>query len=782
MSLDQSVRILFVDDEQGVLDSSRRSFGKKYCVETSLSGEEALEVIRDSMPFTVIVSDLRMKGMDGLAFLKEARQLSPDSVPIILTGHADVQVAVKAVNKNKIFRFLTKPCPPKQMLETINDAIERHRQLLSMSTFTYTCFIENEKITCVKRNQGCLAVTGYAAKDFLADTHLWTDIILPEDRQYVRSEIKSIIAGHEPSPLEFRIHTASGSIRWIRKVVIPQRDQHGAVCRYDAMAEDVTEKKEIQQALLQSQSRYHRMVENIPGVVFQLSLTADGRKQFQFVSDSCKEILGIEPDTIMEDPEGFFKAFSSHDRAEIFSLMAQSAQSLTSWQWWGEVDFGNGRKLLQGLASPERLENGDVLWDGLMLDMTEQRIKEEQIRQLARLSSENPNPVLKVTDRGIIAYANHASDSLLRVWNRQLGQQLPERLLKTIMAVKGTDSHKYEEIKYNDRYYSIVFASIEQADYVNIYARDVTEVKRAEIKLIRANEILKEHDRLKSEFISTVSHEMRTPLCIFKNIVSNALAGASGKISHKLHESLKMADKSVSRLSRIISDFLEISKIESGKMKLHRQPIQIRSVVSEVSGLLCDLAATKGIKLIANLPKEEYVVNIDKDRIIQVLTNLIGNAIKFIPVNGTIWINIHEHEREIEVAVKDNGPGLTREGMERIFDRFVQIHQIAGAGSHGTGLGLAIAKELVEMHKGRIWAESALGHGCTFCFTLPKYDPNDEQLDDDKQDAEEDAEQDDEQESGVELSDNNVEQNIEQDTEQDTETSPAETPNETLSE
>ena len=259
-------------------------------------------------------------------------------------------------------------------------------------------------------------------------------------------------------------------------------------------------------------------------------------------------------------------------------------------------------------------------------------------------------------------------------------------------------------------------------DYVNIYGSNITKGKSAEMELIKKNEILREHDRLKSEFVSTVSHELRTPLFIFKNIISNAMAGVMGKVSHRLYESLRMADRSVDRLARIISDFLDISRIESGEMKLRKAVIPMQTIITEVVDSLGILASAKDIELKANMCKEELLVDIDRDRIVQVLTNLIGNAIKFIPVSGRINVDVTDCDGQIQVAVRDNGPGLSEDEVEKIFDRFVQVHQFAGPGEHGTGLGLAIAKELVQMHGGRIWVESSPQEGCCFFFTIPKCD------------------------------------------------------------
>ena len=252
---------------------------------------------------------------------------------------------------------------------------------------------------------------------------------------------------------------------------------------------------------------------------------------------------------------------------------------------------------------------------------------------------------------------------------------------------------------------------------------DVTERKQAEENLRDANVKLREHDRLKNEFVSTVSHELRTPLSIFRNIVSNAMAGVMGKISPKLRKNLQMADESITRLTRIIDDFLNISKIEEGKMKLCLKKLDLRIPVSEVVDSLSPLAADKRIEMKKTTPDYELFVKGDYDRLVQVLTNLIGNAVKFTPKKGHITVTVEDLDDEVAVAVADDGPGIGEKDLERIFDRFVQVRKNTGPGTHGTGLGLPIARELIEMHHGRVWVESRVGNGAKFCFVLPKYCP-----------------------------------------------------------
>jgi len=243
-------------------------------------------------------------------------------------------------------------------------------------------------------------------------------------------------------------------------------------------------------------------------------------------------------------------------------------------------------------------------------------------------------------------------------------------------------------------------------------AKDITE-------RIKAEQERKEQDKLKSEFVATVSHEIRTPLTIFKNIISNALAGVMGQLSPRLKENLEIADRTIDRLARIISEFLDISTIEAGRMKLCLTEFDIREAISNVVKSLSLLSEQKNIELTADISDGGYFINADRDRIEQALINLVSNAIKFVPEGGHINIQAKNIGTTVAVEIEDDGPGIKRADLRRIFDRFVQLKKQVGPGEHGTGLGLSITKEIVEMHGGRIEVASEPGRGTTFTVFLP---------------------------------------------------------------
>ncbi len=230
----------------------------------------------------------------------------------------------------------------------------------------------------------------------------------------------------------------------------------------------------------------------------------------------------------------------------------------------------------------------------------------------------------------------------------------------------------------------------------------------------------KELDALKLQFVSSVSHELRTPLVAIRNSIAIIFNPKAGSLTPEQSKYLSVAEKNLKRLSRLIDDLLDISKMEAGKMDLRASPTSIEMLIDETCTTLDAWAQTKNIEIVRNVQGNIPNINMDPERITQVLTNLIGNSIKFTPAGGAITVEAGVKEEGgkniLLVRVIDNGPGIVKEDISRLFNKFQQV----GAGNiSGTGLGLYISKELVELHGGSIRVESAIGKGSIFAFTLP---------------------------------------------------------------
>ena len=246
------------------------------------------------------------------------------------------------------------------------------------------------------------------------------------------------------------------------------------------------------------------------------------------------------------------------------------------------------------------------------------------------------------------------------------------------------------------------------------------EIQNKNQQLEIANESLKELDRLKSDFVANVSHELRTPLTAIKGAIDLLLREVAGPLNEKQTHYLARLRSNTHRLAGLINDFLDLSKIEEGKIELQAGPVALGGLVYEVIETLKPVAAEKEIVLQPPIAENSLLVWADRDKITQVLMNLIGNAIKFIPTGGRVIVSATvERDEWIRVSVVDNGPGISLDEKDRIFEKFYQVAGVGGIKPKGTGLGLAISKALVELHGGMIWVESELNRGSAFHFTLP---------------------------------------------------------------
>jgi PAS domain S-box-containing protein len=248
-------------------------------------------------------------------------------------------------------------------------------------------------------------------------------------------------------------------------------------------------------------------------------------------------------------------------------------------------------------------------------------------------------------------------------------------------------------------------------------AKDISDKKRFERRL-------KELDRMKSDFVSNVSHELRTPLTAIKGSVDNMLDGITGPLAEKQIRYLERIKTNADRLGRLISELLDLSKIEAGKIELRPQAWTAERLVKEVAEVLRGVAAEKLIALDAVSSPDPVQIWADRDKVVQILMNLIGNAIKFTPRSGEVKVLIDGSDSDwVKFSVVDTGPGIPPEEAAKIFDKFYQITRPNDSKAKGTGLGLAITKALVEMHGGRVWIEPGNNGGSVFSFTVPARQP-----------------------------------------------------------
>jgi signal transduction histidine kinase len=228
-----------------------------------------------------------------------------------------------------------------------------------------------------------------------------------------------------------------------------------------------------------------------------------------------------------------------------------------------------------------------------------------------------------------------------------------------------------------------------------------------------------EIDEMKNEFISVASHEMRTPMTSIKGSLELLLGGYAGELPAEATELLGISLTAVDRLVRLINDLLDISKIESGKMEFHLDRLDVGDCVRKSMRSLRALAEAHKVSIVSEADAALPAVLADRDRLEQVITNLLSNALKYTPADSVVRVRARHLENVVRVSVMDQGPGIPPNQLERIFDRFYQLE----GSKKGSGLGLTICRALIEQHGGRIWVESELGKGSQFHFELPVAPP-----------------------------------------------------------
>jgi signal transduction histidine kinase len=264
---------------------------------------------------------------------------------------------------------------------------------------------------------------------------------------------------------------------------------------------------------------------------------------------------------------------------------------------------------------------------------------------------------------------------------------------------------------------------LDEASQVVVYSHRLEqksrELEAATRELRAANERLKEIDKLKDDFISTVTHELRTPLTSIRAFSEILLTEPEVELAER-RKFLDIITRETERLTRLINQVLDLAKIESGRAEWHVARVDLRELVTETLAGMSQVFKERNIRVEARLPEYVPAVQADLDRVIQVLLNLLSNAVKFCPPRGgRIEVRLSGEVGMVRVDVRDNGPGISTEDQRVIFDKFRQARHTMTGKPPGTGLGLHISRQIVEHLGGRMWVESRLGEGACLSFTLP---------------------------------------------------------------
>lgn len=336
----------------------------------------------------------------------------------------------------------------------------------------------------------------------------------------------------------------------------------------------------------------------------------------------------------------------------------------------------------------------------------------QEKEQLSSILTSMADVVITFNQDKTILLSNPPAEKLLQQWLFKDGttdaNALPSEMLHMLDHVLTFQEEIEEELEIEGAYYAVNFSPLYSGESVRgavAVLHNMTEQHRLE--------------KLREDFIANVSHELRTPIAMLQGY-SEALLDDVGASEEERNEMTKIIYEESQRMGRLVTDLLNLARLESGHMRLYKELVQFNHAIERMSLKFSQAAKEKGIELSFTSQLDDWAAaELDEDRIEQVMTNLIDNALRHTPQGGQVHVHVENMGDYAKVSINDTGAGITEKDLEFVFERFYKADKARTLGKGGTGLGLAIASNIIKAHSGEIYAESKFGEGTSFIFTLP---------------------------------------------------------------
>ncbi|NEO35249.1 MAG: PAS domain S-box protein [Moorea sp. SIOASIH] len=608
---------------------------------------------------------------------------------------------------------------------------------------------------------------------FSDQDNLWRQFIVPEDFEHVEKAWRAVQENRRESwDLEYRIQLSNGEIRWLNDRARVVRRDNGTSVHLHGITTDITERKqqeaqlqqlnrELQQlnreleirvqqrtaALLESEQRFRSLFESAPDFIHIL----DTQGMIEQVNPAVIHQSGYaESELIGNRLEEFFTPTYQNICQQQFPVLLEQGT------YRQEIEFvcKNGTILTTDYScSVVHDTQGNISYIlVLQRDITSRkRFEQERTQLIASLQEserrwrsllEHVRLVVVGLDRqGKVEYVNPFFLELTKYTEAEvLGKDWFENFLPN--SQQKSVQQYFQDIldpDFQPHYQHSILTKSKQEKIIAWNNTLLQNVQGEAIGTMSIGEDITERyaiERMKDEFTSVVSHELRTPLTSIHGALNLLSTGLIQPQSERGQRVIGIAADSAERLVRLVNDILELERLESGKIRLSKQPVNAAELMVKAVDQVQVMANRAGIKLEVSPQaiESEIEFEADSDRIIQVITNLLSNGIKFSDRGSSLWLTVELQQPEepettsppdpnsamILFTVKDQGRGIPADKLESIFGRFQQVDASDARKKGGTGLGLAICRNIVEQHGGKIWVESTVGEGSSFYFTLPK--------------------------------------------------------------
>lgn len=494
---------------------------------------------------------------------------------------------------------------------------------------------------------------------------------------------------------------------------------------FTVMLKDISERQKTQEKLRTSQALLAK-AEKIAKIG---SWEYDHETKQRRWSEELFNILGFEQKLSIPSCREILERVHQEDRMLVINTLRAGHSLGISWELNYRLLLPDGTlKYLESRGEPTVNAQGKVLKVlETVMDVSERIQAEKSLQrseeQLRLITDALPVLIAYIDENQCYRYNN-------RTYETWYGKPVSSLRGKHLQEIVGEDNYQkmLPYVKTALAGKAVTFENSRPTNNGNIFWMNATYIPdfhgNGEVKgffsMVEDITERKAVEQMKSEFVSIASHEMRTPLTSIYGVIKLLSGGRLGELSASGTKMADMALRNSDRLVRLVNDILDVERLESGKDEITPEQCDSEELIKLAIDTLQPQAKEEGIVLKANSAAIEFLA--DRDRIVQTLSNLIGNAIKFSPADSTIWISSqldNQDHHNITFSVKDKGRGIPEDKLETIFERFQQVDASDSRKKGGTGLGLAICRHIIEQHGGEIWVESVYGKGSTFFFTLP---------------------------------------------------------------
>lgn len=490
---------------------------------------------------------------------------------------------------------------------------------------------------------------------------------------------------------------------------------------------DITELHNSREKLRENEERLHTMISNFPGAVYRCE--NDARWTMLYLSAAVQQLTGYAAEKFINDslsmtdithrddvPVVYEKVQHALQRKESFHVIYRIQHADANWRWVEEVGRG-----VYGADDELKYIDG-FIWD---ITVAEEAHKATLLSEQKLSTLYNQAPIAIISNNfsdgrfiecnpEFLRMVGYTADEILRI--RYMDLTPPEyepadkNELQNLLRTGRYGPYEKHYIHKDGHLIPVLLNGvlIETPDgeqHIWAFIQDITERKRIE--------------QMKNEFVSAVSHELRTPLTSISGSLGLVVSGMLGELPINMKNMLGIAHKNSQRLTLLINDLLDMEKLLAGKMDFDLRVQPLLPIIEQSLEANKAYADTFGVALVMNLERADVFVNVDAQRLQQVMANFISNAVKFSPAAGTVEIDVTRCEPHIKIAVVDHGPGVSEDFRTRIFQKFAQADSSDSRQRGGTGLGLAISKAFVERMDGSIGFESEPGQGATFFAYFP---------------------------------------------------------------